>query len=395
MPRDVWVLTVIAFLVSVGFGVMIPVLPEFARSFGATNFLVGLIVSAFAFMRLATNPFCARINSALGERTALGLGMFVVAASTGAAGLAQAYWQLLVLRGLGGIGSAMFTVAAMTILLRSAPAPLRGRASALYSGGFLLGGMAGPAIGGLLATISITAPFFFYAASLTASGIVGLAMLTPPPPRDAASGVQRPPWFDFDLFRTLLRVPAFRTASLTNLGMGWQSFGVRTSLVPIIVVEILGLTSASTGVAFAIAAVVQGILLGPAGRLVDTRGRRPVLITGTALCALTTLATPFAPTFWVLVVVLCGYGAGSAMVSTASTALVGDISPTSNSTPVALFQMSSDLGSIIGPLIAGALADVISMQAAFAIGAVLLGLGCASAVRTPETLGRSESEVAP
>ena len=58
MPREVFVLGVIAFCVAVGFGVLIPVLPVFARSFGVDNFAVGAVVSVFALMRLLTAPFC-------------------------------------------------------------------------------------------------------------------------------------------------------------------------------------------------------------------------------------------------------------------------------------------------------------------------------------------------
>ena len=85
--------------------------------------------------------------------------------------------QLLVLRGVGGIGSAMFTVSAMTLLLGSVEPSRRGRALGVFQGGFLLGGMTGPAVGGLLALISLTAPFFFYAGTLVVAGVVGLVLL--------------------------------------------------------------------------------------------------------------------------------------------------------------------------------------------------------------------------
>ena len=104
-------------------------------------------------------------------------GIFIVAVSSGLAGIAQSYAQLLVLRGVGGIGSAMFTVSALTLLLGSVAAGLRGRAAGFFQGGFLIGGMAGPAVGGLLSAISLTAPFFFYAGTLAVAGTVGLVLL--------------------------------------------------------------------------------------------------------------------------------------------------------------------------------------------------------------------------
>ena len=61
-------------------------LPVFARSFDVTNLMVGMVVSSFALMRLATSPVCAPLIRRLGERTVLGTGMFIVAASSAAAG---------------------------------------------------------------------------------------------------------------------------------------------------------------------------------------------------------------------------------------------------------------------------------------------------------------------
>ena len=140
-------LAVSAFFVAVGFGVMIPVLPIFAASFGVTNFLIGLVVSAFAGFRLVTSPFVRRISDRFGHKRTIGVGMWIVGVSSALCGLAHNYWQLLAWRAVGGVGSAMFTISATALLLASVGPELRGRASGLYQGGFLLGGMTGPASG--------------------------------------------------------------------------------------------------------------------------------------------------------------------------------------------------------------------------------------------------------
>lgn len=379
MPRDVWVLSLVALLVAIGFGVMVPVLPVFARSFSVSQFQVGAVISAFALARLAMGPFCGRLNRAIGERVALGSGIGIVALSTVGAGLSQSYLQLLVLRGVGGIGSAMFSVAAMSLLLASVGPQLRGRASALYSGGFLIGGMAGPAVGGLLAAISIRAPFFFYAATLVLAGGAGLALLsrrtvTPADKTGEAVLALADVW----------RRPGYRLACAANFTTGWQAQGARSTLVPLLVVEVLDRPTSWTGLAFAVAAIVQAVLLQPAGRLVDTWGRRPMLAAGLVMCAASSALIPFAPNMAWLVVFLCVFGAGSAVMSTAPTAMVGDATAGTGGTPVAVFQMASDLGSIIGPLAVGALADHYPLPIAFGIGAALmavLGAWSASGLR--------------
>ena len=148
LPREVAVLAAVAFAVAVGFGVVVPALPLFAREFGVGNTAAGAVISAFAFMRLVSALASGRLVDRFGERVILAAGIGIVAVSSAVAGLAQSYNQLVVLRGVGGIGSAMFTVSAMSLLLRVAGPEQRGRATGLWQSGFLFGAIAGPALGG-------------------------------------------------------------------------------------------------------------------------------------------------------------------------------------------------------------------------------------------------------
>jgi MFS family permease len=377
---------VIAFCVAVGFGVLVPVLPVFARTFGVGNVAVGAVISMFALMRLVASPLCGRLIAWTGERTILATGIFIVAASSGLAGIAQSYAQLLVLRGVGGVGSAMFTVSAMTLLLGSVDPGRRGRAMGVFQGGFLLGGMTGPAVGALLALISLTAPFFFYAGTLVVAGSVGLLLLSrgrSAAPADGQPGV-RP-------LREVVRDSRFQAACLTNLASGWTSQGVRSALVPVLVVEVLNRPPSWTGIAFACAAVTQTIAIGPAGAFVDSVGRRPAMVGGGLLAGTSILVVPFAPNVVVLTVALCVFGVASAFLGTAPAAAVGDAAGGRGGTAVAVFSMCSDVGAIVGPVVAGLLADQFSYGAAFGVSAGLVLLAAVYALRMPSGIvGRAE-----
>jgi MFS family permease len=377
LPRDVRVLGVVAFFVMLGFGVVIPVLPVFVRGFGVGYVEVGAVVSAFAVMRLVVAPVVGRLVDRFGERLVLAVGIGIVALSSGLVGIATSYPQVLVLRGLGGIGSAMFSVAAMTLILGVTSPTQRGRAVGFWQGGFLIGGMAGPALGGLLTTISLTAPFFFYAATLAVAGAVGLVLL-----RGRADGEETTEG-ETDGFRSVLRDRRFQVASLANLASGWAAMGVRSTLVPVLVVEVLHEEPAWTGIAFAISAVVQAIALGPAGRFVDTVGRRPAIVWAFLLGAVAMMAIPFVTELWMLVALLVVYAIAAAFIGTAPSALMSDAAGGRRGTPVAVFQTSADVGSIVGPLAAGALLDGFSYPAAFASAAVLMLAASLFAVTLP------------
>ena len=380
LSREVVVLGLIAFFVMVGFGVVIPVLPVFVRSFHVGYTEVGAVVSAFALMRLVASPFCGRLIEKGGERTILAIGIGIVAVSSALTGLAQSYLEVLLLRGAGGIGSAMFSISAMTLLLGTTAPSMRGRAVGFYQGGFLIGGMAGPALGGLLAVISLRAPFFFYAGTLVIAGIVGLAFLRPSSRSTEDARADPAPIIPF---RRVIADRRFRAACLANFASGWGSLGVRSALIPILVVEVLHRAELWTGIAFAIAAVAQTLTLGPAGKFVDTVGRRPAMIGAYAVAALVMLAIPFAPEIWTLTALLCLYGVAAAFMGTAPAAAVGDAAGARSGQPVAIFSAFSDLGAIVGPLVAGVLLDVVSYEAAFGSAVVLLLAASLYALRMP------------
>jgi MFS family permease len=388
------VLGLVAFCVAVGFGVLGPVLPVFARSFGVGNTEVGAVISAFALMRLISSPFCGWLIRIFSERIIMATGIFIVAISSGLAGISRTYLQLLALRGVGGIGSAMFTVSAFTLLLTSVEAGVRGRAAGFFQAGFLIGGITGPAVGGALAAISLTAPFFFYAGTLAVAGTVGLVLLrrrTAKPAEESAESVVS--------FRAVVSDARYQAACVTNLAQGWTSFGVRSSLVPVLVVELLHRPASWTGIAFACASVVQTIAVGPAGRFADTVGRRPAMILGGTVAAVSIMTVPFAPNIWLLIVALCLYGIASAFLGTAPAAAVGDAAGSRSGTAVAVFSMCADIGAIIGPLVAGLLADTLSYAAAFGAGAGLMLVAAALSwrmprgVAAPSTGGPSKGEM--
>src|ERR1035437_5211036 len=160
LPPEVAVLTAVAFSVALGFGIVAPAILLFAKDFGASNVAAGAVISVFALVRLASAPVAGRFGNRFGERPVLATGIGIVGVSSLLAGFSGNYAQLLVLRGIGGLGSAMFTVSSFALLLRVVAPDQRGRAAGTYQTGFLLGAIAGPAFGGPLTAWSLRAPFF-------------------------------------------------------------------------------------------------------------------------------------------------------------------------------------------------------------------------------------------
>ncbi|HZY27021.1 MAG TPA: MFS transporter [Jiangellaceae bacterium] len=382
LPSAVGVLAAVAFAVALGFGIVAPVIPLFAREFGVGNAAAGAVVSAFALMRLTSALAGGRLVELFGERAVLAAGLGIVAVSSVLAGLAQSYPQLLVLRGVGGVGSAMFTVSAVSLLLRIVRSDQRGRASAWFQGGFLAGGVAGPAFGGALATISLRAPFFVYAGTLAAALAITVTALRgaagPPVTADGTS----PPRSSL---RAAFADPAYRAALVTNLGNGWVLFGIRSSLIPLFVADVLGRTAFWVGIGFLVGSLTQAAALWPAGRIVDQVGRKPAMVGGSVLGVASMALLIGIQTLPGFLAAMALYGIAAAFLGVAPAAVVGDVVEGQGGRVVATFQMAADIGAVAGPLLAGWLADEVNFTAALGAGAIVIGVAAVLAARMPET----------
>jgi MFS family permease len=380
LPRETFVLALVAFCVALGFGIVVPAVPLFALQFGVGTTAAGAVVSAFALMRLVSGLAAGRLVDRVGERVALLVGLGVVAVSSLLAGLAVSYPQLLVLRGLGGVGSAVFTIAATSLLLRVATAAQRGRTQSVYRGGFLLGGILGPALGGAVLGVSLRAPFFLYAGTLVLAAAAAAVLLprlrsAPAPSAQAGqaalagqAGQARTP------LSTALANPAYRAALAGNFAVGFSVLGVRSTVVPLLVVSGLDLPPVWIGAAFTVGALVQAALLLPAGRAVDDIGRRATLVAGGLVTAASLAGLALATGPWTLLLAMSAFAAGAALLSVAPAAVVGDVVEGRGGTAVAVWQMASDLGAVVGPLAAGLLVDRASFAVALTVSAAVVAV---------------------
>jgi MFS family permease len=389
LPAEVRALSGVAFMVALGFGLVAPALPLFAREFGVGKAAAGAVVSAFALMRLAMAPFVGRLVNAFGERLMLATGIGVVAVSSLFAGLSQNYWQLLVLRGVGGIGSIMFSVSAASLLVRVTPDHLRGRAQGVWAGSFLIGMIAGPAVG-TVASLSLRAPFFLYAGTLVVAGLLGLGAL-----RHSTLAARSADRTAPLALSSALRNRAYLATLAAAFAGDFALVGARSAILPQFVTDRLGLGSGWVYAAFLVVSVVSGALLLPIGRIADTRGRRPVIIVGLLIGAVGFVLLPAAPAAGGLLVAATLLGVAGAADSVAPGAVMGDVVAGRGGTVVAVFQMAGDLGAVIGPVVAGWIADGAGYSASFAVSAAVCAVPVLAVFTAPETLRRRVTEPLP
>ena len=381
-PREVGVLVFASFFVAVGFGIISPTLPLFARSFGVNNAQVGAILSAFAFARFATGLISGKLVDHFGERLVYSFGIGFVSFTSFAAGMAQSYNQLLIFRAVGGFGSSMFSVAAGSILLRAVDDDHRARAQSLYNGSFLVGMMAGPVVGGILSGISLRAPLIIYGFLLIAASSSGAVLL-----RNSVLAAKPTAKQERDTItlKSALALKPYRSALIIAFISAWVLFGMGRSILPLFLVEDIKVTPSFMGLGFTITTIINGAFLLKAGKLSDLKGRKYSAVIGTSFIALYIVAIAFTTQPWMFLAASVIVGFGGAFLSTTPASIVGDVLEGKGGQVIGLFQMAGDAGAMVAPLVLGVIADHYGFRPAFLVSAALMAVAVLVATKLPET----------
>jgi len=304
-------------------------------------------------------------------------------------GVAHSYWQLLVFRAGGGLGSSMFSVSASALLMRSVNNTQRAHAQSIYNSGFLIGGVIGPAFGGILSAISLRAPFFVYSITLVLASLTSLLYLHEKRLGKSIANDQSAQ--DRILLRDAIKLAPYRIALVITFLANWILFGLRSSILPLFATSKLHVSTSALGFGFTVAAIAQASLLVIAGKLIDIRGRKVGLLIGSALLSTGMIVLITATHEWSYFVLMIFFGLGGAFMGTAPVSVVGDLFGGRGGRVIAFYQMAGDAGMIACPIIVGYLVDRFSYRVAFEVSGLLFLYAIFLAFELKET--RKEFEV--
>lgn len=175
------------FLVFLGAGLVIPVMPMLKEDMHLSGSTMGLMISVFAVLQLIVSPIAGSLSDKVGRKLIIAAGMLIFAVSELIFGLGQVVSWLYISRGLGGIAAALIMpsvtayVADVTTFEERPKA--MGLVSAAISGGFIIG----PGVGGFLAHFGIRVPFFA-AAILSFIGFIMTMLILKEPKKQLVHG---------------------------------------------------------------------------------------------------------------------------------------------------------------------------------------------------------------
>ena len=397
--RRVMVVTGVVFVIMLGFGIVLPILPLFAKSYGVGEAGAGLLVASFAFTRLAFDLAAGPIVDRFGERLSATAGILVVAVSSALTGWAPTFVIACVMRAAGGAGSAVLFAALYSYLLKIVPKDRMARTLGIFYGAFNVGVFAGAPLAGVIAhAISLRAPLFVYAGVLGVSALLYLRFVPDPPAIDrpvepVGALAEREVGFVRGVMGRvggLLRQRAFVTVIVVNMAFFWFVAGVYDTLLPLFADEVLGMSEIAIGWVVSIALVTEFVSLYPAGKMADQVGRKPVMLVALAALTVMIAVLGWSPTPVVFAALLGLLGFASGVAGVPPAAMLSDITPGEGSgTAVGVFRFAGDLGFVLGPVAAGASSELLGFRWAFALAATLPLIALVFVSVTPETLQRS------
>lgn len=347
-------------LLAFGQGVMILSLPLLANQTSDAYSFASIIVSAAAFGTLIADVPTGTIIIRLGLRRTMLIGSSLVAVSTLMLALPLDSSLVLALRLIAGVGTALWGLSRYTFITQQVSRELRGRAIASFGGISRIGTFAGPLIAGSLVAGFGLSSSFLLAGVLATLALVAAwrwipeeATVKSPPVHDAPdTGELRGTW------RALSgrRADVF-FASLAQLLAQVVRQG-RQFLIPLYGIEVLELGAFQVGFVMTASAVIDMVMFGPAGYVMDRFGRKFATVPSFSLMAVGIAMIPFADGFAGLLAAGFVIGLGNGIGSGTMMTLGADFAPAAfTSTFLSVWRFVGDSGQMAGPLLVGVVAQ--------------------------------------
>lgn len=371
----------VSLFIMFGFGLIVPTLPLFAKRFGVGEAGVGLLLTVFAATRLAADFVAGNLLDRFGERTMAAVGAAIVGLSSIGAGAAPNYPALVVLRGLGGVGSAFFLGALMAHLIGMVSAEERGRAMSVFQATLGIGFLLGPVVGGVLAArTDLRTPLFVYGTiCLACAPLVLRVMSRVAVPSDALAeapalegdAVPAPAVRAWTRLRPLLSDSAYR-AALIGSAAGFYVTGGLQTLIPGFWVDVLARDDGGVGLPFTVLSLASLLVIWHAGSVSDRLGRKVAMVPALAVTAIVCAMLGTVRSAVVLVLLMAMLGVANGYSRPGPTSIVGDVAPPdARGVAVAGYRTAGDVGALIGPIVVGLVAENLGYGPAFvAVGAM-------------------------
>ena len=372
--RDFAILLSALVVVALGFGFLGPLMPAFRERLGISDSELGMMFSLFSFAFVFALPPAGYLADRLGRKRTIMAGIVLFGCTTLALVMVTEPIQFMVLRVLEGVGAALVTPAAFALTLDLVPEDKRGVAMGAEGTAQLLGAMAGPTLGGLVAgQLDFTYPF--YIAAALAFACAAIIWFIKEPSLRAPSEDSKSILTMFGAWKRNARADR-RLPALTMRGfvMGIVQ-GLWNLGLLMFWADDIDMTLTQTGIAMSIGMLTMAIGTVPFGSLSDKYGRKPFIIIGGALMAAGLAMMVLASQAWHVYILVAVSDFGAAMSNPSVGAMLGDVMKKEERGRVmGAYQTVMGVGNIVGFSALGLMYDYVNHQAPILVCAAALAV---------------------
>ncbi len=378
-----------------GFGLIIPLLPFWAEHLGAGPVGVGLILTIYALAQFVFTPILGSLSDRYGRRPVIIISLGIEALSFAFTALAGSLPLLLAARFIGGLGASNIGSAQAVVSDITSPAE-RAKGMGLIGAAIGLGFVVGPALGGALAALGTSVPFWVAMAVAIVNMLLVMRFLPETRTKQATSTASTSHNELFPLFagwRQALKQPAVARMVTVNL-LFTIAFTAMEAIFPLFTQHTFGWNAVQNGYIFTYIGVIIVIMQGGlVGRLVKKFGEKQLMIAGLILLAMGLALIPLGSQLALLFVALGILSIGDGAVSPTISTLLSFASPVeAKGETLGFAQGMAGLGRIIGPLAAGSLFAFGGSSAPFLIGAGLVAIAAIIALPALPTTKTSSTQ---
>ncbi len=359
------------FIAMSGIGLIIPIMPDYLKTFGVAGQALGFLIAAYAFAQFIFSPLSGQLSDRHGRKKVIIFGLIIFGLSQLAFSLSTELWMLFVARFFSGFGAAFIIPPMMAFVADITTLENRGKGMGLLGASMSLGFMIGPGIGGFLAKISLETPFYFATGAAIFAAVLSFFLLPDPKPVVPVNGI---PKLKENLYQQMKRsttTPYF----VILIVMLVFSFGLANfqSTIALYVNYKYEYTPAEIALLITVGGfvgvIVQTFVI---NRLFRRYGEMRVILINLFIAAVSMVSILMVGTFWTILFVATLFSTATSLLRPAVNTLVSKLaSQEEQGYAAGMMNAYMSLGNMIGPALAGIIFDI-NMNFPYIVGMFIL-----------------------
>lgn len=373
--RPILFLMINMFIAMLGIGLIIPILPEFLKEFGAGGKTAGYLVAAFGLTQFLFSPLAGEWSDKYGRKIMIVSGLVLFTISNLIFALAEHTWVLYLSRLIGGIGAAAMIPSMLAYVADITSEANRGKGLGLLGAAMSLGFVIGPGIGGFLAELGLRMPFYISAAVGAVAAIGSMLFLSESLAKEKQLAARNDKSKKENIFIQL--GTSFRSSYFIMLVLIFtMTFGLANFEVifPLFVDAKFGYTPRDISIIITVGAlagtIVQAALI---GKLITRFGEKKLINWTFFFSAVAMVLMLLSGNFWYMLVLTVLFFTLTSIMRPAINTLISKRAGDEQGFVAGMNNAYMSLGNIFGPAVAGTLYGF-HLNAPYLFGAIILVL---------------------